>query len=160
MKNDEKDNQQEKKGFFKKRIDNVSRDVGVPILKDAATFMSGVVRGFFAVPSTEQAESFAQAKSRMNLSEADLAVRYKRFLGQFMIFLLAAFIMLAYGIYLFAELAILPGIMVLLLVAVFVMYAFRAHFWAFQIKHKKLGCTWKEWWDNKIDETKQDLIPK
>ena len=156
------DKNQPKKGYFQKRKENISRNVGMPILKGAARFMGDIARGFFTIPKTEQRESFEQAMRRMHLSEADLSARHKQFMQQFFIFLLGSLGLLLYSIYLFAELALIPATIVLLMAMIFVIYAFRAHFWAFQIKHKKLGCSWQEWWENKTTEEKekQELTKK
>lgn len=152
----------EKKGFFQKRRESIARGLGMSFLVDAGSFMQNIVRGFLNVPYMEQRESFEQAVRRLRLSPADLEKRRKSFLQQSILFLLFGLLIFAYAVYLFAESAWGSGVVALLMTGVFVLYAFRAHFWAFQIKYKKLGCTWKEWWENKIinEKPNQEIMKK
>ncbi|MFI4955094.1 MAG: hypothetical protein ACHP9Y_04185 [Gammaproteobacteria bacterium] len=149
-----------KKGFFQKRRDSISRGLGLSILMDAAKSMNDIVKGFLTVPYMDQRESFEQATRRLRLTPIELEKRRKNFLHQALLFLLFGFVALAYAIYLFSDAAWGSAIVVILMTAVFILYALRAHFWAFQIKHKKLGCTWKEWWNNKTTEEKQEIVKK
>ena len=135
----------------------IERGMGLPILMNAAYFIKDTARGIFTPTKVEQRETFDQARSRLNLSDADLVKLRSRYLKQCWAFLIFAVFVLAYSFYLFFEAAYASGVVSLLITAVIVVYALRAHFWAFQIKNHKLGCTWKEWWDNQIsDEPKTD----
>ena len=129
---------------------SVSRGLGLSILVDAGKFMNTTFRSFLNVSDIQQKESFAQAVRRLHLTEKDLANRRSRFFSQFLVFLATSFAALGYAIYLFMDGAWGSGIVAILMTALLMVYALRAHFWMFQIKNHKLGCTLSEWWNNKI----------
>jgi intracellular multiplication protein IcmV len=60
--------------------------------------------------------------------------------------LLIAFLIFFYDMYLFIVGGYLGGLLGLVLMLIALTLAFRYHFWYFQIKHRKLNCSLKEWY--------------
>lgn len=128
----------------------LSRGLGMPILSQGGKFIGDSIRRFFNISRIEQKETFEQAMSRMKLTENDLIKQTKRYWQQFWTFVLIACATFFYSMYLIFNNAFASGLVALLASILLVVYALRAHFWIFQIKNRKLGCTLQEWWSNKI----------
>lgn len=95
-------------------------------------------------------ESFEEALLRLNLTEADVQLRTKEFSRLAIIFMLMAAASFIYSIYNAAVGSIsgfLLGFVVTLIVLCRAIYF---HFWLFQLKHRKLGCSLKEWFNSSI----------
>ncbi len=90
-------------------------------------------------------ESFEEAVARFNLSEADINKRLKQFEQIQVVFLVLILFSMSYCIYLLTKGAIPGAIVCLAVVAITFSQVFRYNFWAFQLKQRKLGCTFKEW---------------
>jgi intracellular multiplication protein IcmV len=90
-------------------------------------------------------ETFAQAVERMNLTEEDLANRSRHLGHHAIIYLFFAILCFSYAIYLLIDIKILSSMLVVLITAFFVLKAYISFFWRFQIRQRKLGCTFKEW---------------
>ena len=90
-------------------------------------------------------EEFEVAMQRLNLSEADIAQKKHRFLYLSIGLLLLAFIVFAYAIYHLINQNWLALPVSLVLTGLPLVLAFRYHFWYFQLKQRKLGCTLGEW---------------
>lgn len=90
-------------------------------------------------------ETFEQAVVRLRLSPEDLKQRMKQF--RMMAFLYGAIGLglFVYTIILFINFSIMAGLLSVTLSALAFALAFRQHFWYFQMKQRKLGCTVKEW---------------
>lgn len=97
-------------------------------------------------------ETFEEAMQRLELTEADLVQRKKEFIRLFYFFILLAIGILAYALYM-AFLGNLVTALIAFCLSVYALsQAFRFHFWLFQLKHRKLGCTIKEWMNSSIIE--------
>lgn len=90
-------------------------------------------------------ESFDSARKELNLSDNDLLIRQKAlFRLCFLMSTLALGIFIYSGFHLFAgnfRAALISFIVMMISLAL----AFRYHFWYYQIKHRKLGCSFDEW---------------
>jgi intracellular multiplication protein IcmV len=100
------------------------------------------------VEVTEQdaSQSFRTMVASMNLSEQDLASRAK---GLYRLSLLMCFVSLlifGYAIYQIVSGHWKATIVSLVVTLIGLVLAFRYHFWYFQIKERKLGCTFQEWY--------------
>lgn len=97
------------------------------------------------IPEPEHVETFDQAMQRLNVKEeelSDISSTYLFFAGLFALFGLSMFgltLVLLWGFYI-AGAALATAFSVFLF-----SQAFQYHFWYFQIKHRKLGCTFDEW---------------
>jgi intracellular multiplication protein IcmV len=124
--------------------------------KYGAQVIIRLAKGLFAVPEAHRAETFQQAVARFQLTTDDIKKIQQRYYLFFLIFSVLAIIMLFYGFYLlFYQHHFLGWMLSIAVTGLFAAQAFRYHFWRFQIKHRKLGCTLQEWWQGKL-ATDQD----
>lgn len=99
-------------------------------------------------------ETFEEAMIRLNLTESDIAQRKTEFTRLFYLFIFIGLAIIGYAIYL-AYLGHFGGCLISFCLAGFCFAnAFKWHFWLFQLRHRKLGCTVKEWLDGKVLEDK------
>lgn len=101
-----------------------------------------------AVPPVGEAETFEDAQRRLRLSEGALKRKARDFGRLAAIFALLGVIILFYAMYLGWQGDIFAFALTLAVSALAFANAFRYHFWLFQIKSRKLGCTWREWYDS------------
>jgi intracellular multiplication protein IcmV len=92
-------------------------------------------------------ESFSTAFARLQLTEADLAARIKVFKRLQWLWMILFLVSIAYGVYLLSEHALRGFFPCLGFSFVILTQVFRYHFWIFQIRHRRLGCTFREWLD-------------
>jgi intracellular multiplication protein IcmV len=113
-------------------------------------FFLNIIRRIFLLqkPDPKTKKTFETVMQEMQLTDKDITERLKTFKLMYLIMLLAAFLFYAYAIY---E-VMYGGILSMLLSGVFsfvcLALAFRYHFWHYQIKVRKLGCSLKEWFRN------------
>lgn len=93
-------------------------------------------------------ESFKAAQIQYNLSDAELLTKQKA-LWRLSVFML----IMAVGLFIYLIYQLILGNFLAAFVSFFVVLialalAFRYHFWYFQIKNRKLGCTFKEWFQH------------
>lgn len=114
-------------------------------IKAFTYYLLGLFKRFFIPQPQKATESFEAAKKRLKLTNAQLADRQKALWRITVLMLVIAGLLFGYGVYqvLFGSIRgiILTGVVILISLTL----AFRYHFWFFQIKEKKLGCSWKVW---------------
>jgi intracellular multiplication protein IcmV len=97
-------------------------------------------------PVADTKNTFASTVSAMNLSEKDLASRCKGLYRLSVLMCTVAFCIFAYAVYHMVYGSIKAVIVSLVVSLIALTLAFRYHYWYFQIKERKLGCTFKEWY--------------
>lgn len=130
---------------------NVKAWIGWDIVKATTRYVYNLGRGLFVPQKAAINESFKEALARLNLSEADLQLRHKEFMHLFLVYGAIGLAIVAYSFYLFYSLNFIGGLLAIVVASLAFAMSFRFHFWMFQIKHKKLGCSVREWWHSKID---------
>jgi intracellular multiplication protein IcmV len=133
--------------------------LGWDIIKAGNEAFFATLRGVFLPPPIEvgEKETFEEALKKYNISEEELArISHNYFL--FAIFFLCLAIgVLAFGFYLIFTGGHFTGLIIALAITIFLTgQAFSYHFWYFQIKHRKLGCTFEEWRRGKPDKGASD----
>lgn len=93
----------------------------------------------------EDAQKFDELVEKMALSDEDLKNRLTNFRRLYILMIVAAFFFYAYAMYQLLYGGLLSVILALVVMFVCVALAFRYHFWHFQIKHRRLGCSLTEW---------------
>ncbi len=146
-------------GFIGRRIKKTgqkfARWADVPALKKTYSYMHRIgVSVFKPKQETEPPETFEQAMVRMKLTEADLASRARICKLQILFYGLAALGVAIYLAYLIAGGYWLSAGLCLLIMLLLLTCAFKSHFWLFQIKQRKLGCTVQEWLNSSTKESK------
>lgn len=102
-----------------------------------------------------RSESFEQALKRLKLSEEDLKKITSNFImNKFIFYTLSIFSFFLGFYYLFQYRTIAGWFLWLSVMAIFLSQAFRFSFYEFQIKQRKLGCTFNEWWHGKTEDGK------
>jgi len=129
--------------------------VGYDNIKDNTRTIKTMVTDAMTVRKPERTETFEEALERMDINEKDLPSIQTTYLSYAIFFVFLAVLDLGYGIYLlFYHHAFLGLILSLAVCALLLAQAFRNHFWYFQIKERKLGCTFEEWRDNLLGKRK------
>ena len=107
------------------------------------TNCKGVLSPIPAKPAVD--ETVEEAMKRFNVKEQDLqdiSYTYLFFAGLFLVFGLGLF---GFGIYLLLNSFYAAAILAIAFTVFLLSQAFKYHFWHFQIKFRKLGCTFAEW---------------
>ena len=90
-------------------------------------------------------ESFDSAQKELNLSDTDLIERQKALYRLSLLMATLAFFILIYAGYHFIFGTFLAAILSLIVMMIALALSFRYHFWYYQIKNRKLGCSLDEW---------------
>jgi len=144
-------------GFFTRRIKKAASTTSDWMELSITGAILGMMRDIFVkifMPwkskEAVQPESFDEAVARLGLQESDVKQRESMFLKQAIVYLFVGFFILLYGVYLGANQSFNGLILCLVVSFVALANAFRAHFWHFQTKQRKLGCSFKEWLDSTL----------
>ncbi len=124
--------------------------IGYNELKSYNKIIWANLKDIGTAPTPERTETFEAAMQRLNVTEADVN-RVSEIYVFYAIFfvIIAAFAFIGAFIFLIGYGKFSAFILALACVAILLCYAFRFHFWHFQIKHRKLGCTFAEWWSGR-----------
>ena len=91
-------------------------------------------------------ETFAEAVARLGLDEATITARQQYFKQLAMCYLVLAALLFAYMLYLAIIVQTFLGVlMTLVAIWVVLVLAFRQHFWYIQMKVRRLGLNFTEW---------------
>lgn len=123
---------------------NFPRWMGLRLIMSNGSAIVKMVQDMRIRPPAVRKETFEEAVARLNLSEEEIKSRMRHCLILSIIYSVAALILLVYTIYMVihGHLGMILGILLTVLIAVF---AYREHFWYFQMKTRMLGRTFKEW---------------
>lgn len=127
------------------RIINIRSWVDWDRMKVFTRYLVNGFRKFFVPQKKGPGESFEAAQKRLKLKDSDLLARQTGLLRLSILMVTIALLLLAYSIYLFTSRGYMGGLVSLVVMFIALVLAFRYHFWYFQIKERKLGCTIQEW---------------
>ncbi len=105
----------------------------------------GPMKDMFVPQQATIDETYEQALKRLGLTDTDIAQRHKEFTRLMVIYIGIAVLLFAYTFYLIWMRSIHGAIAGFAISLVAVVQAFRYNFWLFQLRERKLGCTFKEW---------------
>lgn len=128
-----------------KSIFNVRRWSDYDRMKSFTVYLGEGFRRMFVPQTATTGESFQAAISKYNLTEKDLIAKQKSLYFLSMLMCLAAALLFGYAIYQLIYGSVAAVIISLVVCLIALVLAFRYHFWYFQIKVRKLGCTFDEW---------------
>ena len=123
--------------------------LGIDYIKHTIGQTVASAREIFIPEKSERKETFEESLQRLDITTEELKAKASDFTSLFAIHLLIALIIFCYSIFLFYSSNWGGGAMALCLVTYPLSLAFRFHFWLFQIKNRKLGCSIQDWWNNK-----------
>ena len=125
-------------------------------VKEANYWIWDSVKDIFVAPGAGDEvhqETFEETIKRQKLTEANIKQTMQTYFMFAMFFLGLGAIVLLFSLYLLFFYYSLPGLILgIASGGLFLGQAFKYHFWYFQIKHRKLGCTLAEWWRGKVKE--------
>jgi intracellular multiplication protein IcmV len=125
---------------------DVSSWLNVKQIKSYGSSIIDVAKDLFIPQTAQHTETFEQATRRLGLSEKDLQKRAHEFRLLALMFSLIALSLLGYLIYLIiVQSSFLAKLVTIALMLMVLAKLFNYHFWLFQIKNRRLGCTLKEW---------------
>lgn len=122
--------------------------VGYKQIAEQAKTIGKSVKSLFVPVKSERTETFEESMARLKLTEEDLKARQKEFKRLIILLSIIGFAVLGYTFYLFMTGSFAGGIASFALTILIFSYSFRYHFWLFQIRRRKLGCTLREWLDS------------
>lgn len=134
---------------FAGHIVNVRVDkwIGVATIRDSTNSIYRSCKSMFKIAHPERIETFDQALERLNITEAELYARQQEFFRLFVFYLVASLALFIYCVFLAFNGNFMGFCMSFALTIYALTHSFRYHFWQFQIKERKLGCTFKDWLD-------------
>ena len=135
---------------FIKRICNARAWSDWDRIKAGRDYVTNDAKSYFTIDTSQNHESFNTARAKMKLTDQDLVARGTALFRLSLIMLSIALCLFGYAIYHFVYGTIHAGIFSCALAMLALAMAFRYHFWSFQIKSQKLGCSFKEWFNQGI----------
>ncbi len=134
--------------------------VGYDALKDQNRTIWRVLKDLFTPATPTRTETFDAAAERFNLSEEELRQAQANFSFFSIFFLVLSVLSLCIGFYLLIWHRTFAGLILsFATAALFGAQAFKYHFWFFQTKNRKLGCTFQEWRQQKINNSQDENNP-
>ncbi|MDQ8039612.1 MAG: type IVB secretion system protein IcmV [Rickettsiella sp.] len=128
-----------------KPLVDVPKWIGYRQLVKTNRLLFSFVKKFFIPDQTKTQESFQTALDRLKLTEVDLGQRMKEFSRLMWIWIFLFLISISYSIHLLRQNS-LRGFFPCLGVSIIILtQVFRYHFWIFQIKQRRLGCSFRDW---------------
>lgn len=129
----------------------VDRWMSLSYVKTVSRQTGSLLKDLVVPKKASRTETFEQAMERLRLTEADIIQRQKEFRQLVCIFFIIACLIILYGLYMITKGYPMVGLISFCIALYALSQAFHFHFWLFQMKHRKLGCTLKEWFHSKID---------
>jgi len=130
--------------------------LGYPLLKEQSAGVFHLIKGIlFRRFAASRYETFEQAMLRLNLTEQDIKQRARNIRIQFWVYTLMALLVLVYSGYLLFSSTLVAAALGFIVMCLCIMKAASMHFWLFQIKKRRLGCSMKEWFGVKSTEEHQ-----
>lgn len=133
---------------FFSRIINIRRWFDWDRTKSFTIALKNAIK-FLFVPqevSTTSIESFDTAVNKLNLTDEELLVKQNSLYRLSLLMLSIAVLIFIYSLYQLFYGSFKAFGVSLVVTSIGLTLAFRYHFWYFQVKHKKLGCTFNEWY--------------
>jgi len=109
------------------------------------SFVIALISPLFSPIQPEHQETFEEAMRRLNLTEENIQSAEKQYFLMALCFGAVGFILGLFCIIFLFKGFFAATLIAFGLTALIFAQAFKYHFWYFQIKHRKLGCTFEEW---------------
>ena len=142
-----------RRGFFSHIIDTrVDRWMSWDYISETTDRIKSSVGDLMTPEKPKYKETFQEAMIRLDLTEADIQQRKKEFTRLFYMFLLIGVCIIGYAVYMASQGYFGACLISFCLACYALTLAFKWHFWLFQIRNRKLGCTLKEWLNGTVIE--------
>lgn len=120
--------------------------LGYDMLKEQTSTILSFLKAGVAPSKTGRTETFDEAIARLEIDPKDLKQTANTYLVYSAVFLGVAILDFFYGFYLlFYHGAFLGFVVAGSLLGLLLVQSFKYSFWSYQIKQRRLGCTFKEW---------------
>jgi intracellular multiplication protein IcmV len=129
---------------------NVSAWLSLPFFKAQTSGVVSLIKSFLKPKRADVGETFDQSMVRQGITEKALAVRVQRIRFQCGLYLFFAVAVFVYTLYLLFHGVFFAIILTILVGILFLLKAAGMHFWLYQIKRRKLGCSLSDWLSNKL----------
>jgi len=144
------------KSLFSKGIGgglNVKRWVGYGQIKSDTKVLGKLFQTVFSRRKEKlSTETFEEAVVRHGLTEEDIKKKMQSSRHLVIAFLSFALLLFLYSLYQWGSGAFLNGMICFLLALLSSAYAFREHFNLYQMKQRRLGCTYSEWFKSLLSK--------
>lgn len=127
------------------RIFNVRSWIDYDRIRAGQKYILNTASTYFVPQDKKATESFDKAMARLKLTDADILARQTALLRTSIIIVGMAFAIFCYAIYNLFHAHYIAALLSVVVMLLALSLAFRYHFWYFQIKQHKLGCTLSEW---------------
>lgn len=115
-------------------------------LKADGRQLKDLAKATFKKPEkNHRVETFEQAVGRLGLEKTDITKKMKTFLWQAIAYAVIALGLFAYSIWLISGGFVFSSLLALVLSGLAGVKAMQVHFFYFQIKQQRLGCSIREW---------------
>jgi intracellular multiplication protein IcmV len=143
------------KSFFSKGLNvNVEKWLALDVAKDNYDSLKYIVKDAFVPKKARYHETFEESMERQGLTEEDIEQRKQEFTKLSLSFVVIGFLIVVYGLAMLFYGHYWQTIISLFIAMYAFSQAFRFHFWLFQLRNRKLGCTFKEWFNSEIQSGK------
>ncbi len=136
----------QRKGFFRSMVDFPTW-MNVKGLRESGDTIAKTFKSLQEVKTSDRQETFEEAMTRLNLSEKDIQTRMRQCVISGWIYFSCASLLFFYGLYLLIFSTFSGFVIAWLLSVLAGVYAYRDAFWYFQMKKKKLGCSFSEFFN-------------
>lgn len=120
--------------------------LGMPVLRAHFKTTWVLARGLYKPSSTVRKETFNEAVGRLQVTETDLHNIIENYRFNVGLFAFMSLFTASLAGYFLLTGYLAPVLLSMAVAILFLSQAFKYHFWLFQIKKRKLGCTLQEWW--------------
>ncbi|MCH9689369.1 MAG: type IVB secretion system protein IcmV [Gammaproteobacteria bacterium] len=114
-------------------------------LQGFSAYIVSIFKKMFVPQPKKASESFKAAQGRLNLTDGQILEQQRALFRMSILMLLIAVGLFWYGIYQVFYGSMIGLLLTCSVILITLTLAARYHFWYFQIKVKKLGCSWKTW---------------
>lgn len=123
---------------------------GWKYIKDMFNYIQGMFTTFIKGPKKGSEQTFEEAIEQYQLTEEQLHKKSDGLLKQSILF-----VVIGLGFFIFSLFRLyggffMQGTLLIFIAILLLANAFKSHFWYFQIKNRKLGCTFQEWLNGKV----------
>lgn len=128
----------------------VTKWVGLDQIKANSRNLVNIGQSLITPQQANYKETFEEALVRLNITEEQIQQRRKEFTRLMVIYLGISLLIFAYSIFIVYKYKNIMGFIMGFALTIFALtHAFKYHFWIYQIKHRRLGCTLREWFLDK-----------
>ncbi len=135
-------------GYVLRSYIPITSAIGPDNYKKSFESCKSIIKGVFKRSKATNPETFDEALERMSITEVDLKKRYIDYQKMYYLFMFLSLGLFFYSFYLLFIGYYFALFLGLAVTALSLVQAFKRHFWMFQVRQRRLGCTFREWWND------------